>query len=363
VNQPDPRGTPFFSVLIPSYNRPEFLGAAVESVLASNFEDYEVIISDDCSPRQEEIEAILDKHLSDPRVSFVPQPVNLREPANRAFLYRAARGDWHLALSDDDKLYPQALNVLAGAIKSHPDVDLFTFGYTVIDEHDRSNFSRRSPKLLKVNRDHTKVLREFLVSDAFPYWFYQPATFCSHRTVATRIQPNSNIGIGDDLQFLFDYVNAGCTILVVPEILMYYRKMNPRATHLQLNQSSGRLASFESRYRILLDLLQRPDVCPEIRTIVDDPGFRRRFAYKSIASEKIQPQRVVKEIQMQKQHGDELIRYYRLRSRRLVRTWGYVARCGFFLRFFGWAGLGEIVRVFTQRCWSRLRRIRQPTGI
>ena len=75
---------PFFSVLIPSYNRPEFVGLAVESVLASDFRDFELIVSDDCSPRRNEISAALEKHKGDPRLRFYSQPTNLREPANRA---------------------------------------------------------------------------------------------------------------------------------------------------------------------------------------------------------------------------------------------------------------------------------------
>src|SRR5471032_3310840 len=95
-------GTPFFSVLIPSYNRPEFVGAAVASVLASDFQDFEIIVSDDCSPRQAEIRAVLEPALADPRMYFHSQPTNLREPANRAFLHAEARGDWQVLLSDDD---------------------------------------------------------------------------------------------------------------------------------------------------------------------------------------------------------------------------------------------------------------------
>ncbi len=48
-----------FSVLIPSYNRPEFVGKAVESVLRNDYRELEVVVSYDQSHRQTEIAAVL----------------------------------------------------------------------------------------------------------------------------------------------------------------------------------------------------------------------------------------------------------------------------------------------------------------
>ena len=40
---------PFFSVIIPTYNRKEFLKIAIDSVLSQSYPDYELIIVDDGS--------------------------------------------------------------------------------------------------------------------------------------------------------------------------------------------------------------------------------------------------------------------------------------------------------------------------
>ena len=42
---------PFFSILIPSYNRPEYINELLESIFLGGIEEFEVIISDDCSPK------------------------------------------------------------------------------------------------------------------------------------------------------------------------------------------------------------------------------------------------------------------------------------------------------------------------
>lgn len=345
-------GRPFFSVLIPSYNRPEFIGLAVASVLASDFEDFELIVSDDRSPRRDEIAAAIDEHRDDPRLRFHTQPSNLREPANREFLFKAARADWHVILSDDDLLYPTALRKLAESIDAHPDCGVFTFGYTVIDERGRRRFSRRAPKPVQIHRHAHQLLPEFLVCDAFPFWFYQPATFCAHRRVHEQIRPNRTIGIGDDTQYLLDYVNQGGIIHVIPEVLMCYRKMSAGAGNLQMNQSSQRLANPDTRYRMLLDLERRADVCEEFLAIVASPGFRERFVYRSIASEAGDPGQIAAAIHMEPVHTRELVEYYASRSRRWTFARGYLARCCFFVRLFGWAGILEILRVVAQKSCS-----------
>lgn len=346
---------PFFSILIPSYNRPEFVGAAVASVLASDFQDYEVIVSDDCSPRQAEIKAVLEPLFADPRVHFHAQAANLGEPANRAFLQANARGDWQVLLSDDDKLNPHALRVLAGAIASNTETDLFTFGYTLIDELDRVRYSRRAPSAICIHRDSDHaVLREFLCSEAFPYWFYQPATFCCHRRVRERITPNPNIGMGDDLQFLFDYVNHGGTIAVVPDALMCYRKMDVRSEHLQLNQSTAPLSNPYTRYRMLVEMEQRGDLCPPFRAIVSTAEFRRRFVYNALIGETDAVEAAAVRIGVREPHLGELLAYSRRQNARWVRVLGLLARCRFFVGLFGVAGGIEILRVATQRSRSRL---------
>lgn len=344
---------PFFSILIPSYNRPELIGAAVASVLANDWEDFEVIISDNLSPRREEILATLQPFLRDPRVRLHLQPVNLYEAGNRDFLAQAARGEWHIILCDDDKLYPHALRSLAAAIPRQPAADLFAFGYTIIDEHDRLAYSRHAPKALLISDRDPRLTRELLVADALPFWLYHPATFCARRSVRDRIKPNRTIGIGDDVMFLIDYLNDGGAIHVVPEVLMYYRRMTTGQTQLQTNQSAEDLPNLITRAKILLHLADRTDLQPGIARFVAEREFRQRLLYDPLIWTGLSPAKLLAEVPLPETWACELRDFYETQGRKVHRARLALRRVALFISLFGWAGFTAMGSVLIQRIRQR----------
>jgi glycosyltransferase involved in cell wall biosynthesis len=101
--------TPTFSVVIPTYGRPEFLAEAVASVLAQTFADFECVVVDDASPEPAVLPA-------DPRVRLVRRDRNGGPPAARNTGMDDARGTYIAFLDDDDVWAPDRL---AGAADAH----------------------------------------------------------------------------------------------------------------------------------------------------------------------------------------------------------------------------------------------------
>ena len=105
VNNLDGQTTPFFSVVIPTYNRKKYVLNAINSVLNQTFQDFELIVVDDGSEdgTNEEIEKI-----ADPRLRYIYQ-TNKGAPVARNTGISASRGKYISFLDSDDIFLPNKL--------------------------------------------------------------------------------------------------------------------------------------------------------------------------------------------------------------------------------------------------------------
>jgi len=115
---------PRFSVLTPVYNTdPLWLAACIDSVRAQAYTNWELILSDDGSTR-EETRALLRTVESDPRIQVVWNDHNQGiAGATQAALSRAS-GDFIAMLDHDDVLLPHAIYRVAEHLRRDPDSDL-----------------------------------------------------------------------------------------------------------------------------------------------------------------------------------------------------------------------------------------------
>ncbi len=129
--------TPKVSVLMPTYNYARFLGEAIESVLAQDFQDYEFIIIDDCS--QDESREVAGQYAGrHPQLHFVSNPANLGMVANWNHCLAAARGQYVKILFGDDKLAgPTALGEMVSMLEADEAIVMAASGRVVIDEGSR----------------------------------------------------------------------------------------------------------------------------------------------------------------------------------------------------------------------------------
>jgi glycosyltransferase involved in cell wall biosynthesis len=344
---------PFFSVLIPSYNRPEYVPQAVASVLASHDPDFELIVSDDCSPRQKEIVAALAPYANDPRLIVVPQTTNLGEARNRHFLMERACGEYRIILGDDDQLAPQALATLRRTISERPHYDIYLFGYSIIDEVGRIVETRRALRALELSLGQDRVLRDLFYSDFFPFWFYHPATFCFPASLHRDVKPNHSVGIGDDLVFVFDAMLAHKRALIVPEVLFSYRKFIGPRPYQQTNLSQTVLADVLTRRNILYDLLSRKNLPEPLQTLICSRDFRERFLYNRIMIDADATTATLAELKLTPAHLAEVQAYWGAKRRRWFPHWLQFQRVLRFAGYFGLAGLLEAYRVGRQRRFYR----------
>ena len=111
-----------FSILLPTRNRLDLLKRAIQTVLRQDFEDWEIVISDNYSDEdiQPYVESLNDSRIRYQRTdSFVPVTDNW----NRAL--EASRGDYVIMLGDDDGLLRGCLSGLHNYIQQYDNPDAF----------------------------------------------------------------------------------------------------------------------------------------------------------------------------------------------------------------------------------------------
>jgi len=107
---------PFFSVVIPLFNKERFIKRSLDSVLSQTFSDFEVIVVDDGST--DHGPAIVER-CRDPRVRLVRQPNGgVSVARNRGIA--EARSEWIAFLDADDEYLPEFLQKVSLCIKKFP---------------------------------------------------------------------------------------------------------------------------------------------------------------------------------------------------------------------------------------------------
>ncbi|TGD82983.1 glycosyltransferase family 2 protein [Hymenobacter wooponensis] len=105
--------SPYFSVVIPSYNRADFVTDTIKSVFRQEFNDFEVLLVDDGST--DTTAEVVEPLLADRRLQYLPKK-NAERGAARNYGLAHARGKYVLFLDSDDRWHPNHLAVLYQAI-------------------------------------------------------------------------------------------------------------------------------------------------------------------------------------------------------------------------------------------------------
>jgi glycosyltransferase involved in cell wall biosynthesis len=112
-------GTPAVSVLMTAYNREPYIAAAIESVLAQEFADFELVVVDDASGDRT-VEIARQYAARDARVRVIVNERNVGDYPNRNHALTFARGRFVKYHDSDDVMYPHCLRLMVGLLDAEP---------------------------------------------------------------------------------------------------------------------------------------------------------------------------------------------------------------------------------------------------
>lgn len=257
---------PKISIVLPCYNGAKMLGSAIESILAQTFQDWELIIVNDCSTDNtlEVAQSYADK---DARVRVVSNEQNSKLPATLNHGFREARGEYWTWTSDDNLLLPNYCQEMNDYLDSHPEV-----GFVASDEQ-------------RIDMDGRVCSNSVLPDDVsliLPLNNYLGASFMYRADIARKIgEYRIDLFLVEDYEY-FLRLNDACGIGVLHKILYQYR-MNPGSL------TATRQRDIQERHtRFRLEYLPKAEKhfenYPQLRSqyynmIVDRLSGRERWKY------------------------------------------------------------------------------------
>ena len=123
-----------FSITIPAY-KARFLDEAIKSVIAQTYQDWQLVIVDDCSP--EDLKGIVEPYLADSRVKYYRNEKNcgaVDVVDNWNICLSHCTGDYVICMGDDDRLLPCCLAELSKTIDKYPELNVYHLQTEIIDE-------------------------------------------------------------------------------------------------------------------------------------------------------------------------------------------------------------------------------------
>lgn len=127
---------PQISIVLPTYNGSQYIEKAINSILNQTFQEWELIIVDDCSI--DHTYEIIKKYVSlDSRICCTRNEDNLKLPKSLNVGFELSRGKYLTWTSDDNYYHSNALEKMYEYLEHYIDIPMVCADMNIIDEDDK----------------------------------------------------------------------------------------------------------------------------------------------------------------------------------------------------------------------------------
>jgi glycosyltransferase involved in cell wall biosynthesis len=185
---------PVVSVVVPNLNKGEYVGWAIESLLAQTLTDIEVIVVDNGS-KDRSLQVIEDYTRRDTRVTLVKEPRLGISHALNAGMSRA-RGEFLAVLGSDDVCHPQRLRKQVQILREGGASVCYTESWMLDEDGKETGRLWNRDKVRLPSNHEGYIFHELLRSD-----FTLGGTVMTTREAAKKVQYNESLSYGEDWDF------------------------------------------------------------------------------------------------------------------------------------------------------------------
>jgi glycosyltransferase involved in cell wall biosynthesis len=218
---------PFFSIIIPVYNREKFIEKAVESIYAQEFSNWELILINDAST--DNTATILNAMKSE-KVVVVHNEKNKERCVSRNIGVQMSKGNYVCFLDSDDYHLPNHLSTLHNAIKERNYPEAFFFTNAWNEDMTGRRGERICPDYGKYN----------------PYAYFlqytvNPQRWCVSKSILTKHSFDPEVIICEDMDVSLRIVSAGNQVFQIKERTTVYVSAPDSFTHGDPNKAEKEL--------------------------------------------------------------------------------------------------------------------------
>lgn len=208
MNASEPQ-SPFFSVVIPAYNRADKILSTLEAVRDQEFGDFECLVVDDGSKDGAELEQVV-AGLSDARFRYIRQD-NGGACKARNTGFDAARGAYIALLDSDDLFHPDKLAKVRAHLGDQTK-DVLVYSRMIIDRGIDKTWVK-PPRGLNAG----ERVDEYLMCT--PGWI-QSSTMVLNADLARKVRFDETLPSSQDTDFAIRVWNAGARVDFIEEPLV-----------------------------------------------------------------------------------------------------------------------------------------------
>jgi glycosyltransferase involved in cell wall biosynthesis/ADP-heptose:LPS heptosyltransferase len=214
---------PRFSIIMTVYNKENFVADAIESVLNQTFQDWELIIVDDCS--SDSSPQIINRYLADKRIKLIRNNINLGIAASAKIGIANTTSEYFGILDADDSITPSAIETMYQQHIENPHCGLIYSQFSACDEnlnHKRKGFCGQIPTgKTALDADVVSHFKTFKVVDYL-------------KTAGL----DENLPVAEDKDIIYKMEEI-THLKFVDEPLYLYREMSNPQSHADSNVNTG----------------------------------------------------------------------------------------------------------------------------
>ena len=184
---------PFFSIIIPSFNRGSFLTSTILSVKNQKFINWELIIVDDGST--DDTKEVVNEFLNDNRIKYFYQDNSERSAARNKGI-SVSLGDFICFMDSDNIMDSERLNILYKSLKNNMFLEAVYYTDIIYFSPNNNNTFIKYGNHFSTPVEINELINKIIATPQL----------CISKKVLSEFKFDERISIGEDLELLFRIV-------------------------------------------------------------------------------------------------------------------------------------------------------------